>query len=101
MYRNRYYRQSRPTPRNIQVKYAGQCACCGAQITVGAIATYYPIGTIAGVHVAKIAHVGGLDGTSQVCFNNLKARADNSLNAYAGDGLDQRYEDDCKDRCGL
>ena len=101
MYR-RYYRPSKPTPRNIEVKYAGKCACCGAEIKAGVIATYYPIGSIAGVNKSAIAHIGGLDGTSQVCFNHLKAKvADKSLNSYAGDGLDQRYEDDCKDRCGL
>lgn len=47
---HRFYRQSKPTVRTITVKYAGKCMCCGGAIPAGAIADYYPIGTIAGVH---------------------------------------------------
>lgn len=99
-YYKRGFRRSRPTVRTITVKYAGKCACCGGEIKAGQIVDYYPVGTIAGVHESRIAHVGGLDGNSQVCFNTMKAK-DNALNSYAGDGLDARWEDDCKDICGL
>ena len=71
MYR-RYQRQSKPTPRNIEAKYAGTCVCCGYPISAGEIVTYYPVGTIAGVHVGTICHIGGLDGTSKKCAANLK-----------------------------
>lgn len=98
--RNRY--QSKPTSRNITVKYDGECICCGATIKAGSIATFYPVGTIAGVTESKIGHIGGIDGTSVACFNHLKAnRVDQNLNDYAGDGLDARYEDDCARMCGL
>ena len=97
----RFQRYSKPTVRNIAVKYAGNCACCGARIEVGSIATYYPVGTIASVTEAKIAHVGGLEGNSTTCFNVLKNKVDAGLNDFAGDGLDSRYEDDCRDKCGL
>ena len=102
-YRN-YRRPSKPTVRNITVKYAGECICCGSPIKAGEIATFYPAGTIASIHEGKIGHIGGLDGTSQKCFANLKAKSlviDAGLNDYAGDGLDARYEDDCAARCGL
>jgi hypothetical protein len=94
----KYYRHARPSPRVIEVKYAGKCVCCGAPIKAGETATYYPPGTIANVHEGKIAHVGGLDGTSARCSNEIKQRATND---YAGDGLDARYEDQCRDACGL
>ena len=51
-------------PRDLQVKYAGPCACCGVTIPAGALATYYPPGSIAGRASAAIAHLGGLDGNS-------------------------------------
>lgn len=72
-YRNRY---SKPTPRTITVKYAGACACCGATIKAGETATYYPVGTIAGMSTAAIAHVGGLDGNSARCAGEIKNRAE-------------------------
>ena len=98
----RFRNYSKPTVRNITVKYDGECACCGAAIKAGSIATYYPVGTIAGVTVGKITHLGGVDGTSKACFNHLKlATVDQNVNDYAGDGLDARYEDDCRERCGL
>jgi hypothetical protein len=100
----RYQRNySNPTPRNIEVKYAGPCACCGSTIKVGELATYYPAGTIAGVAEGRLAHMGGLEGTSIKCSNVLRAQyiADRNINDFAGDGLDARYEDDCAARCGL
>jgi hypothetical protein len=77
--------------------------CCGAPIQAGEIATYYPVGTIAGVSKAKLCHIGGVDGKSVRCTEELRKKyaSDKGLNKYAGDGLDARYEDDCKDRCGL
>lgn len=101
MYR-RYRNYSKPKVRTITVKYAGECECCGKMIQPGSMADYYPVGTIAGVHKPAIAHIGGLDGKSTVCFNELKRKQeDKGLNDYAGDGLDARYEDSCKDSCGL
>lgn len=94
----RYHRAARPTVRTIQVKYAGACACCGATIKAGEMADYFPIGTIKGVTEARIAHIGGLDGNSARCSAELRRQHD--VNAYAGDGLDMRYEDQCSDICG-
>lgn len=95
--RTRFHRSARPTPRVITVKYAGKCACCGGTIKAGAMATYYPAGTIAGVTEARIAHVGGLDGTSATCAGVIR---DKAVNDYAGDGLDSRWEDSFADICG-
>lgn len=123
MYRRGYYRQRKPVPRNITVKYAGKCASCGAPIAVGEMATYYPAG-YAGKTVPVITHVGASEGNSIRCFawqmkpdsptyfwkrEDLEAlrasmqanNVDKSLNDYAGDGLDQRWEDEGKDICGL
>lgn len=97
----RFRSYSKPTPRNIEVKFAGQCACCGGAIKAGEMATYYPAGTIAGCSVGKIAHIGGLDGNSTKCSGIIAGKRDAGLNDYAGDGLDSRYEDDCARQCGL
>jgi hypothetical protein len=99
-----YYRNSRyskPQVRSITVKYAGNCACCGGLIQPGNIADYFPVGTIAGVHKPMIAHLKAMEGNSVACSAELKRKQDKSLNDYAGDGLDSRYEDNCKDICGL
>ena len=100
----RYNRNNyrKPQVRTITVKYAGACACCGGTINPGSIADYYPVGTIAGVNRPMLAHLKAMDGNSVACSVELKRkREDNSLNDYAGDGLDARYEDSCKDSCGL
>ena len=98
----RYYRASKPTPRNITVKYAAPCACCGTQIKAGEIATYYPAGTIASMSAGAIAHMGGLDGNSRRCADELRRRSiDSATNDYAGDGFDERNEDAMRDICGL
>lgn len=99
----RSYRAARPTPRTLVVKYSAPCACCGGAIGVGETATYYPPGTIAGRTTGAIAHVGGLEGTGQRCTVELRKRyaADAAVNAYAGDGLDERWEDAGRDVCGL
>jgi hypothetical protein len=104
-YYRRHIRQSKPTARDITVKYSGPCAACGGTIKAGSIATYYPIGTPTATALggACIAHIGGLDGNSQRCADVLRAKyiEDQNTNDYAGDGLDARYEDDCASRCGL
>jgi hypothetical protein len=101
-YYRKHYRSSKPAARTIQVKFAAACICCGGQINRGETATFYPAGTIAGISEGKVGHLGGLDGTSLKCFNTLKSRAvDAAANDYAGDGLDERYEDGCRDICGL
>jgi hypothetical protein len=89
----RTYRQARPQVRSIVVKYAAPCACCGATIKAGEMATYYPPGTIASRTVGAIAHLGGLDGNSARCTAVLREQM--AVNDYAGDGLDVRYEDQC------
>lgn len=94
----RFYRQARPQPRTLTVKYAAPCACCGALIKAGDVATYYPPGTIAGRTVGAIAHIGGLDGNSARCTAVLREQM--AVNDYAGAGLDARYEDQCSDMCG-
>lgn len=99
---NRYRGYRKPQVRSITVKYAGACACCGGMINAGQIADYYPVGTIAGVNKPMIAHLKAMDGNSQACSAELKRKEeDKGLNSYAGDGLDSRYEDNCKDVCGL
>ena len=128
-YRN-FHRRARPTPRVITVKYAGKCACCGAEIKAGETATFYPAGTIASITEGKIGHIGGLEGTGARCTAELRKQAGlppaprhcnhefrtctrgcgavcaaevehRAVNDYAGDGLDERYEDDCARQCGL
>lgn len=71
-YRNRFHRPARPQMRVIVVKRDGKCACCGALITAGETAEYYPPGTIASVTEGKIAHIGGLDGTSARCTAEIR-----------------------------
>jgi hypothetical protein len=146
--RYRTYRNSRPTVRAITVKYEGNCMCCGGKIQPGQIADFYPVGTIAGVHEGRLAHLKATEGNSVACATEFKrekqsgehfdyekqawvgadgrylrcghpaaincqcygrvhqgelapAKQDSGLNNYAGDGLDTRYEDECRDRCGL
>lgn len=100
-YRNRFHRPTKPQMRVIVVKYAGQCACCGAPIKAGETAAYYPAGTIAGVTEGRIAHVGGLDGNSARCSAEIaKTYEARAVNDYAGDGLDARWEDDGAAICG-
>jgi hypothetical protein len=118
----RFHGAAKPTARVITVKYAGKRACCGAEIKAGEMATYYPPGTIASVTEGRIAHVGGLDGDSARCSaeiakaregknmqfgdqwfsaDQMRAFESRAVNDYAGDGLDERYEDDGARACGL
>jgi hypothetical protein len=99
-YRRNGYRVARATPRTLVVKYAGDCACCGARIEAGEVATYYPVGTIAGRVTGAIAHVGGLDGNSARCTGVIRAAMNAAVNDYAGDGLDARWEDQGGEICG-
>ena len=102
-YRRFHRSNARPQPRDMIVKYAGTCACCGAPIKAGELATYYPPGTIAGVTDGRIAHVGGLDGNGVRCSVELRKQFAEraAVNDYAGDGLDARAEDDMARACGL
>lgn len=123
----KYYRTNRkPTERTITVKYAGKCICCGGTIEAGEAATYWPAGSrypdrgvlehVAGAWdegervslkcaaVLRAKHQDGAPGS----FENPKPytpeafdRSFKAVNAYAGDGLDERYEDQCRDVCGL
>ena len=92
---NRYNR-SKPTPRTIVVKYAGECACCGATIKAGETADYYPIGTIASRTTAAIAHRGGLDGNSARCTSEIR----NKQTDPGFVDIDRAYEDSCAEICG-
>jgi hypothetical protein len=66
------YRNRRPEPRGLIVKYAAPCICCGATINVGEYATYYPAGTIASQAKGVIGHPGGLEGNSARCAGNIR-----------------------------
>jgi hypothetical protein len=88
-------RYRKPTVRTIVVKYEGQCACCGASIKAGETADFYPIGTIASMTTAAIAHVGGLDGNSARCTAEIRKRQDPGFV-----DIDRMYEDQCSDICG-
>lgn len=92
----RYYRNAKPTRRTITVKYAGPCACCGATIQPGETADYFPVGSLLHHTKPAIAHPAGLDGNSARCSGVIAQRL---VNDHAGDGLDQRYEDDCAEIC--
>jgi hypothetical protein len=89
------YRNRKPQVRTITVKYAGTCACCGAEIKAGEIADYYPVGTIASRTTGAIAHMGGLDGNSARCAGEIAKRRDPGFV-----DLDRMYEDQCADICG-
>lgn len=84
-YRNN---RSNSEPRNMYAKYAGKCACCGADIKVGEYITYYPARR-------EIAHVGGLDGNSARCSGNIAKQRDAGFI-----DIDRAYEDKCADICG-
>jgi hypothetical protein len=103
-------RYSKPVPRDMVIKYAGACVCCGGNIPAGAWATYYPAGTIASRNIGAIGHVGGLEGTSQACYvelcKQMKARGEAST-LYPDAGrdpgfvdLDRMVEDQNSDICG-
>lgn len=96
-YRHFSRRTFRATPKDMTIKRAGPCACCGVTIPAGAWATYFPPGTLASRPQGAIAHVGGLDGNSATCAANIRDRV---LNDFAGEGVDMRYEDDCAAICG-
>lgn len=97
----KFYRNARPQVRTITAKYAGKCACCGAAIKAGEIVDYYPAGTIASRAEAAITHIGGLDGNSARCTAELRNGYEaHAVNDYAGDGLDERWEDMGRDICG-
>ena len=95
MYRRRA-RMQKPTVHTITARYAGQCACCGAQIAAGTLVDYYPVGTIASRFTPAIAHIGGLDGNSATCTAEIKKRQDPGFV-----DLDSAYEDQCAKDCGL
>lgn len=115
----RRYSHAKATPRVITVRYDGMCACCGAVIRAGEVATYYPVGTLGSRTEGAIAHVGGPEGNSARCTMELRKsefpeyhaelvrkemeRRESerrAVNDYAGAGLDARWEDDCRDVCG-
>jgi hypothetical protein len=97
----RYRRYSKPQVRTITVKYAGPCACCGATIKAGEIADYYPPGSLrrstgaTSNPTGAIAHVGGLEGNSGRCAENIAKRRDPGFV-----DLDRMFEDQCADICG-
>jgi len=66
------YRKQNNEPRNMIARYAGQCACCGAEIKAGEYVTYYPPGTMKGQAKGAIGHVGGLEGNGQRCYAELR-----------------------------
>ena len=84
-YQRRSY-QRNDQPRAITVKFSGQCACCGATIKTGELATYYPA-------KRQIAHMGGLDGNSATCTAEIRRRSELI-------DVDRAYEDQCAEICG-
>jgi len=90
-------RYRKPQVRTITVKYAGECACCGATIKAGEIADYYPVGTIASRHSGAIAHVGGLEGNSARCTSELRQRE----HVVPGEDAADRWNETHGDRCML
>jgi hypothetical protein len=120
---------AKPQPRDIVVKYVGHCAGCGAVIEVGETATYEPRGYLNSTQ-ARLRHPAYSwdDGerVSARCHSELRRalefrnmrdgnpysglpiyrdvprdRAEQrSVNDYAGDGLDMRWEDQGADICG-
>ena len=94
----KYRNTSKPQPRNMALKFAGKCACCGAEIKMGELATYWPRNSLGIGKAAAVSHIGGLDGNSSQCAAQLRQQI--AANSYAGDGLDSRYEDQCAEICG-
>jgi hypothetical protein len=78
----------RSSVRTITVKFAGNCACCGATIKAGELADYHP-------RMRKIAHMGGLDGNSSRCTFEIRQQCDVGFI-----DIDRAYEDQCADICG-
>jgi hypothetical protein len=76
-YRSRTY--------TIRVKYAGQCACCGARIPAGEMADYNPA-------KREITHKDGIKGK---CFSVLNEKANGGFI-----DIDTVYEDQCAEICG-
>ena len=68
----RRYKQHNTAPRDMYLKYPGQCQCCGAAIEKGELATYYPPPN--GQGRGTVAHIGGLDGNSATCTENIRAK---------------------------
>ena len=97
--RYRKYNNRKPQARTITVKYAGPCACCGAEIKAGQMADYYPVGTLASRTTGAIAHVGGLEGNSPRCTEQLR-RTQHTFGDPGYVDLDRMYEDACADKCG-
>ena len=89
MYRR--YAHNKPQPRNITVKYAGVCLCCGAAIPAGSIATYYPAGTLSG-NMSGIAHIGGLEGNSSRCSGEIANRRNDNMDSYVSEGLGENID---------
>lgn len=85
---NRYRGKSNPAPRDMELRYAGQCRCCGATIAKGELATYYPPPD--GKGRGTVAHVGGLDGNSAICAANIRnasKRVADRIDGYDRDDL--------------
>jgi hypothetical protein len=65
-------------------KFAGKCACCGADIKAGEMVTWYP-------SRREIAHVGGLDGNSARCAANIAAKMYPDPGELAEDRWNEQY----------
>jgi hypothetical protein len=65
-------------------KFAGKCACCGADIKAGEYITWYP-------SRHEIAHVGGLDGNSSRCASNIAASMYPDPAELAADRWNEQY----------
>jgi hypothetical protein len=80
----RYRNRTNTEPRNMYAKFAGKCACCGADIKAGEYITYYP-------SRREIAHSGGLDGNSARCAANIAAKMYPDPGELAEDRWNEQY----------
>ena len=69
--------------RQIRVKYAGKCSCCGGTIARGSLANW-------DASSRSLSH----DSESVACAARMKA-------AWRPDASDMAYEDQCSAACGL
>jgi hypothetical protein len=82
-------RRQNNSPRIMTARFAGKCACCGADIKAGETITWYP-------SRKQIAHVGGLDGNSARCTAEIRKR----MYDPGFVDLDRMHEDQCAEMTG-
>lgn len=95
----RFHRTGNTRPREMRLRYAGTCHCCGEMLPEGSWALYVPASD---GRAAYVQHADVRGDMNPACFARLKREGEQrAVNGYAGDGLDMAYEDQCRDMCGL